>query len=170
MAFWVIPADLEIVEVDIQQSPLDRPRKLSAEAHLGFGLLHPFVRDQKNDFANDGGERLVKACVGQVLGTRASSDTAQGEIPWNTEFGSLLYRLKHMKNDFALQDIVRVYVVDALKRWEPRVIVKQVTMTRESTDDGGENILAIRLRYDVITRNAPGNEVLLSDVSQTVRV
>ncbi len=37
-----------------------------------------------------------------------------------------------------------VYVVDALKRWEPRVAVTSVKVTRERQD--GENVLAIRLR------------------------
>jgi phage baseplate assembly protein W len=57
-------------------------------------------------------------------------------------------------------------VVDALKRWEPRVVVTSVKVTRERHD--GDNVLAIRLRYNVISANAPGNEVLIEGVEQTV--
>jgi uncharacterized protein len=90
---------------------------------LGFGLLRPFRRDQKADFAAAGGGALIRSAVGQILGTVGSSDFTQGELPWRTEFGSLLHLLRHQKNDRVLQELARVYVVDALKRWEPRVVM-----------------------------------------------
>lgn len=43
-----------------------------------------------------------------------------------------------------------------------------VKATREQQD--GENILALRLRYNVISTNTPGNNVILSGVEQKVRV
>ena len=57
---------------------------------------------------------------------------------------------------------------DALKRWEPRVVVTSVQASREQQD--GENVLPIRLRYNVISTNAPGNNVILAGVEQTVWV
>ncbi len=97
-----------------------------------------------------------------------SSDFTQGELPWRTEFGSLLHLLRHQKNDRVLQELARVYVVDALKRWEPRVVVTAVQVAREQQD--GENVLAVRLRYNVISTNVPGNNVILSGIEQTVRM
>jgi phage baseplate assembly protein W len=137
-------------------------------AFLGFGLLRPFRRDAKSDWADDGGEAVIRSAVGQILGTMAGSDFTQGECPWRTEFGSLVHLLRHQKNDAALQELARVYVVDALKRWEPRVQVTSVQVARER--DRGENVLAIRLRYNVISTNVPGNNVILAGVEQTVRV
>jgi uncharacterized protein len=137
-----------------------------ANEFLGNGLLRPFRRDQKADFAAAGGEEVIKSAVGQVLGTMGSSDFTQGEIAWRTEFGSLLHLLRHQKNDSVLQELARVYVVDALKRWEPRVQVTSVQVTRERLD--GENVLAIRLKYNVISTNTPGNNVILSGVEQTL--
>lgn len=169
-AEFFLPGPGGVVEVDTATSPLDRAIKVGAQAHLGFGLIRPFRRDEKNDFANSGGEALVRACVGQVLGTQCSSDFTQGEVPWNTEFGSLLYMLRHMRNDNALQELGRVYVVESLKRWEPRVRVKKTAITRETTEGQGENQLIIRLRYDIIAANVSGNDVLLPDVVQTVTV
>ena len=93
---------------------------------LSFGLLRPFRRDQKADFAASGAEQVIRSAVGQILGTVGSSDFTQGELPWRTEFGSLLHLLRHQKNDRVLQELARVYVVDALKRWEPRVVVTAV--------------------------------------------
>jgi len=133
---------------------------------LGFGLLRPFRRDRKADFAAAGGEALVRSAVGQILGTMASSDFTQGELPWRTEFGSLLHLLRHQKNDAVLQELARVHVADALKRWEPRVQLTSVQVTRER--DRGENVLSIRLRYSIIDRNVPGNNVVVAGVEQTV--
>jgi len=137
-------------------------------AFLGFGLTHPFQRDLRSDFAAAGGEQLIRSAVGQILGTVGSSDYTQGEVPWRTDFGSLLHVLRHQRNHHVLQELARVYVVDALKRWEPRVVVTSVTGTRERRE--GENVLAIRIRYDVISTNTPGNNVILSGLDQTVHV
>ena len=135
---------------------------------LGFGLTRPFQRDGRADFAAGGGEQLVRSAVGQVLGTIGGSELTPGELPWRHDFGSLLHRLRQQKNDSVLQELGRIYVLEALKRWEPRVVVTQVRIGREQHD--GENVLAIRLRYDLIATNTPGNNVLLSGVDQTVRL
>lgn len=134
---------------------------------LGFGLVRPFRRDGRADFLAAGGEPVIRSAVGQVLGTIGASDVTPGEIPWRTEFGSLLHRLRHQKNDSVLQELARVYVVDALKRWEPRIVVTAVTVGREQQD--GDNVLAIRIRYDVISTNTLGNNVILSGIEQIVR-
>ena len=139
---------------------------MGAQDILGFGLLSPLRRDKKSDFAASGGEALVRASVQQILGTVGASDFTQGEIPWRTEFGSLLFLLRHQKNDVALQELAKVYVADALRRWEPRVVVTGLTAKR--LEDGEGNKLVLRLRYNVIQRNVPGNQVLLEGVDQTV--
>ena len=139
---------------------------MGAQDILGFGLLSPLRRDKKSDFAASGGEALVRASVQQILGTVGASDFTQGEIPWRTELGSLLFLLRHQKNDVALQELAKVYVADALRRWEPRVVVTGLTAKR--LEDGEGNKLLLRLRYNVIQRNVPGNQVLLEGVDQTV--
>lgn len=133
---------------------------------LGFGLTRPFQRDLRSDFAAAGGEQLIRSAVGQILGTIGSSASTPGELPWRTDFGSLLHVLRHQRNDNVLQELARVYVVDALKRWEPRVVVTSVQISREQQD--GENVLAIKVRYDVISTNTPGNNKVLSGVKQTI--
>src|SRR5262249_27267281 len=137
-----------------------------AQEFLGFGLLRPFRRDQKADFAAAGGDAPIRSAVGQILGTGGSSGFTQGGLPRRRECGTLPYILRHQKNDRVLQELARVYVVDALKRWEPRVVVTSVQVAREQQD--GENVLAIRLRYNVVSTNVPGNNVILSSVEQTV--
>lgn len=143
-------------------------------AYLGFGLLAPFVRDQKGDFANGGGEALVRSCVAQVLGTECTSEdgSVQGELPWDPEFGSLLRLLRHRQMDEVLQQVAQVYVADALRRWEPRV---RLTSTRfEKVKSSGavrvEDAFVVHLTYDFVSENSDANQVVLTDINQTVRV
>jgi phage baseplate assembly protein W len=130
---------------------------------LGRGLSIPFRRDRQRDFAAASGEVLVRSAVAQVLGTVGASDFTQGELPWRTEFGSLLHLLRHQKNDVALREMAKVYVQDALRRWEPRIMVTR--LDAERLDDSS---LVLRLRYTVIQRNVPGNQVLLEGIEQTI--
>jgi phage baseplate assembly protein W len=134
---------------------------------LGFGLTRPFQRDGRSDFAAAGGERLIRSAVGQILGTIGSSDFTQGELPWRSDFGSLVHVLRHQRNDQLLQELGRIYVVEALKRWEPRIVVRDVQIGHSQRDGG--NVLEVRLRYDVISTTTPGN-VILSAVEHSVRV
>jgi phage baseplate assembly protein W len=130
---------------------------------LGRGLSIPFRRDRQRDWASASGEDLVRSAVAQVLGTVGASDFTQGEMPWRTEFGSLLHLLRHQKNDVALREMAKVYVQDALRRWEPRIMVTR--LDAERLDDSK---LVLRLRYNLIQRNVPGNQVLLDGIEQTI--
>jgi phage baseplate assembly protein W len=132
------------------------------------GLLHPFQRDRRSDFVSGSGEALIRSAVAQVLGTMAATEFTPGEIPWRTEFGSGLHLLRNKRNDALLQELARIHVVDALKRWEPRIRVTSIQITREY--DRGENVLAIRLRYDVICVCASFAErsTLLDGIEQVV--
>ena len=133
---------------------------------LGFGLTRPFRRDKKTDFASAGGADLVKSSVGQILGTRAQSELSPGEIPWRPEFGSLLHMLRHVKNKAVLQDLARVHVNDALARWAPRTIVREVTAERFLKGRG----LLVRVVFDLIDENVPGNNVILGGLVVEVAV
>ncbi len=135
----------------------------SFAAFLGCGIVTPFQRDQKNDFANASGLDLIRSCVDQVLGTNAGDDQSKGDLEWRGDFGSKLYRILHRKGG-VLDELARVYVVDALAKWEPRVQVSAAKMFFSPS----ENLYVIRVRYDVIDRNVPGNNVLFDNVEQDV--
>jgi phage baseplate assembly protein W len=172
MPLVVIPPTEASAYTDATPSPLDRAQKLVSTAQFGAGLRRPFQRDEKNDFANSADVELVKACVGQVLGmvgANPDNPSRQGELPWAPERGALLHLLRHQKNNFVLAELGRVYVIDALRRWEPRCRVRGVRVSRETGDEGFENILVIRLVYDIVA-NASNNQVLFSGVDQTLKV
>jgi len=144
------------------------PSRVGGGDFLGFGVLRPFVRDKKSDWASDGGGRLVAACIGQVLGTRAASEFSQGEIPWRDEFGSWLHRLRHASNDDTTREIARVYVAEAISRWEPRANVTGVEVLSEDVPGHGEVAMAIRVWFDLASRNSPGNTTLLPGLEAVV--
>lgn len=115
---------------------------------FGFGLIRPFQRDQKGDLATSGGPELVIAAIGQILGTVASSEFSQGELPWRPEFGSLLHLLRHRPNTPALDELARRYVVDALQKWERRVVVTNVDVGRDLRAEKGDKTLIIKVRFN----------------------
>jgi hypothetical protein len=108
---------------------------------LGCGIVRPFRRDVRGDIRNDCGVPVVAAAIGQILGT------AQGELLWRPEFGSRLQRLRHKTNVKGLGELARVYVAEALERWEPRVTVVAVDMEVGGT--GQETTLGIRVDYRI---------------------
>ena len=134
-------------------------------------MLRPFVRDEKNDFANGSGAELVRASIGQVIGTRTSTAQTVGELPWRPEFGSLVHTLRHSNNNTMLQQIAKGFVVDAVRRWEPRVRITGFGINRKRSLPGGpEDILEIVVQYNVIDRNVPGNNVVLGNQQAVVEL
>src|ERR1044072_5522330 len=105
MPIWEVIPDAEPTSPSSTSSTPGGPVS-PLDSFLGYGLITPFRRDLKNDFANAGGVELVKSCVSQILGTRAASDYVQGELPWRPRFGSLIYLAKHRKGPL-LDDLVR---------------------------------------------------------------
>lgn len=114
------------------------------------GIVIPFRRDKKQDFANDSGEALITSNVRQILGTRV------GELRWEPEFGSLLHTLRHRNNKPLLKQLAHTHVVDALRRWEPRV---RVTSTDVDTTTFPRKLL-ITVKYAIVDPNSPGITVV----------
>lgn len=135
-----------------------------APAFLGRGLVTPFRR-VANDFANDTGIALLESCVAQVLGTTGDSPKGRGELPWRTEFGSVLERLRHMGQNQALTAFAQAYTDDALKRWEPRVRRSRVTIL---PNPGDQRALSVRCEFEPITANVSGNNVVIQTGQATV--
>ena len=104
------------------------------------GLLIPFRRDRKRDFASGSGADLMRSKGEQVLMTQGKTPRSAGEIPWRTDFGSGLHLLRHQKNGAVLEELARVYVRDALRRWLPEVEMVGMDVVR------GGSVLCCRVR------------------------
>jgi len=83
------------------------------------GLLIPFQRDRKRDFASGTGADLLRSKVIQALLTDGAAYGSDGELPWRTSLGAALGRLRHQRNDAVLGELARVTIRDALARWVP---------------------------------------------------
>jgi len=104
------------------------------------GLLTPFRRDRKRDFASGSGAELLRTKVLQALMTEGATPRSSGELPWRTSFGAGLHLLRHQRNDEVLAELARVYVRDALARWVPSARLVSLEVTREDAT------LVLRLR------------------------
>lgn len=154
----------EVVVPDASGAAIASP----LDAFLGYGLLAPMRRDGHGDWANAGGLVLIRSAIRQIVGTRGPSGAMQGELPWRTAFGSATHLLRHRNNDEDLEDFARVYVTDAIERWEPRVQVTDVQTTREETPFGKPTLLRIVVFFRLIQKNVRGNQVLLEEQSVEV--
>jgi phage baseplate assembly protein W len=131
---------------------------------FGRGVITPFRRDGKGDFANADDIRLVRSNVRQVLYTVAASATSQGELPWRPEFGSVLELLRYRNLDEVTVELARTYLVDALKTWVPRIRVKSSNVEA----DYEKNLLDMTIVYDVL--NSTQRSVLVANIRDSAQV
>jgi phage baseplate assembly protein W len=120
-------------------------------------VVRPFVRDGKSDVASREGVALILRNVGQVLGTQCSNEagTLVGEVPWRPRFGSLLYALRHRNLDQTTQELAKVFVAEALARWEPRAQLRAVVLSETSSVSGGNiDTLVMALSLDIRDRDS----------------
>jgi phage gp46-like protein len=120
------------------------------------GLLAPFRRDQKNDFASGSGPDLLTSKVVQVLGTEGETAVSIGELPWRTAFGSPFHILRHQNNSEVLAALARSYARDALQRWVPDAELLGVTVTQE------DDALYVVIRFRQAALGARGPEYTAS--------
>ncbi len=124
---------------------------------LGKGLGFPFGFERRS-----GGARVSSATttehehihesIIQILGT------SPGERFMRPEFGSRLRSLVFEANDEVLKGLIRHYIVEAIKRWDKRVVVTAVTFD-QSPEEIDRHVLPVRISYRVIQTQVEGNLV-----------
>jgi phage baseplate assembly protein W len=126
---------------------------------LGNGIRFP-LRRVGSDFQESSGDDLVFSSLPHILETQANSPGAQGEIPWDSEYGTQLQRLKfeNIVNDpEALNELARYYIIEGLTINEPRLLV---TGTRvEPITKEGRTSLDIHVGVSTIDEDVEGNDV-----------
>jgi phage baseplate assembly protein W len=91
-------------------------------------------------FAPKGTREVIWAAIVNVLLTPIGTRVR------NPEFGSRLYELVFELNDDLLVSLARVYIVEALRKWEPRIEITEAEVYRDSVD---EHKLTCRLSYSI---------------------
>ncbi|GAB6095645.1 GPW/gp25 family protein [Desulfatiferula olefinivorans] len=94
----------------------------------------------------------IRESIIQILGTRP------GERFMNPEFGSKLKDLVFEQNDEVLKGLIRHHVIDAIRRWEKRVVITDVSFD-DSARNKDLNQLPVIISYRVIQTQVEGNLV-----------
>ena len=124
---------------------------------LGKGLRYPFRFQSLSggtqiSAATSQEHEHIRESILQILGTRI------GERFINPEFGSRLKDLVFEQNDEVLKGLLRHYVIDAIKRWEKRVIITEVRFDDRPVNIDG-SLLLVHIAYRVIQSQVDGNLV-----------
>jgi phage gp46-like protein len=157
---FTLPPDVPVVV-----EPSTPPTALlpaGARDLVGFGLLTPFRRSGGGQFLAGGGTLRLRSALQQTLGIRASTETEIGELAWRPEFGSKLHRLKHANHDLMTQEEAKLYVEEALGRWMPLIVVKDVVPL--PPQEPHLNALYLRVKFDFVRTRGPGSNVILRDL------
>jgi len=116
---------------------------------LDRGVALPVARRGGTDYVRAQGGQLINMAIRQIL------NTDRYELPWNPEFGT---NLRRQKNKLLNEDF-KTYVVSELTRalttFEPRIQVVQISVQVRDTT------ATVRVEWQVIDRNVPGNQVLV---------
>jgi hypothetical protein len=115
----------------------------------------PFQRDKKRDFANGSGTQLSLSRIQQAL------LTWEGELAWDTAFGSRLHRLTHAPCDATTRAIARTYVGAVFAHALPGVELVHLDVTPDGSG----------LRIDITCADSSGDHqqlpVVIGDTSVT---
>ena len=126
--------------------------------HLGKGVRFPLqfnvvgATDTSMAVAVSEKYNHINESIRQILGT------TPGERVMLPEFGSRLNELLFEPNDAILKALARVYVVDAIRRWDKRIIIKDVQINN-SPENVEQGLLNIHIAYTVIQDQVIGNLV-----------
>ena len=117
---------------------------------LGTGVAFPVGTDGGGRLGTATGTEDVEQAIRIVLGT------AKGERVMRPDFGCGIHDYAFAVVDATTRTRVETSVREALARWEPRVVVEDVTATTAEASDGR---LLVEIDYRVRATNAPGNLV-----------
>jgi uncharacterized protein len=117
---------------------------------LGSGWKFPVRLDSRGCIELVDQEQDVEEAIRIILMTQP------GERPMRPEFGTDLHSLVFSPNNAATAGLARRYVVEALRRWEPRIDVVDVDA---EVDQNDASRLMISISYRVLATNSERNLV-----------
>lgn len=122
---------------------------------LGKGLKFPFTFQKRSggaqiSTATSSDHAHIHESIRQILGTR------KGERFMRPDFGSRLHELVFEPNDRLLYGLIRHEVIEALDQWEPRIIITDVNIQADSTN---EHLVLVETKYRLISSQVEGNFV-----------
>jgi phage baseplate assembly protein W len=168
MSEWQLLNDPITAEIPVTDPDDPGVVQVADLSFVGRTMIRPVSRELKIDWVTGSGNKLVASAVGQILGTRCDSPLDVGELPWRTEFGSQLYRLRNKLNSQALVELARQYVIEALQRWAPWVRVTNVQLVRKKNNANDLNVLVIRVQYQLKSQTDINNQIVVRGLETDV--
>ena len=109
--------------------------------YLGRGLAFPLQVNARGELSLVSGEQDIEQAIRIILGTRP------GERVMRPELGCYAMNLLFEPRNAATESLMRQYVMEALRRWEPRIEVQTVDVKTSPQQDGA---LFVEIRYTVL--------------------
>lgn len=118
---------------------------------LGVGIRFPamFSAATRRTAVISGLDK-VNQSLSDIFGTR------KGERVLQPEYGSDLHRLLFDMNDEILEDMLKIYVLDAIEKWETRITVEDIS-TQRSLDNPHQ--VDVIISYRINNSNIRGSYV-----------
>jgi phage baseplate assembly protein W len=132
--------------------------KITKRDFLGRGLIAPLRRLGAADFVSSDGPELVRSALRQIVGTR------RGEVRWRPTFGLLVDRSRHKLENDDLDALLRTDIETAVRQFEPRIDSLNITVKFTDTQT------VVRIDWNIIAKNIPGNQVILGPDSVEVTI
>jgi hypothetical protein len=119
----------------------------------GHGIICPFQRDGKGDFAHADGLDLLRSDIGELIGVIGPTTQQPGELPWNTELGSRVLTMKHRGLHAEMIRATADQLVSApVRMWEKRARARST----EVVVDENSQSLRISFSYVPIGKRSTG--------------
>ncbi|MBN2823817.1 MAG: GPW/gp25 family protein [Campylobacterales bacterium] len=115
---------------------------------LGRGVALDFDVDSRGSIKMVSHEQLIRESLFIILSTKI------GERVMNHEFGCKIHELMFELNDAFTHAQAKMYIDEAIRRWEPRVMIESIQI-----DTGAKNELIIDIKYHIIESNVIDNLV-----------
>lgn len=113
---------------------------------LGQGWAFPLQFNPRGQIALAAGDRDILQAIQLIL------STMPGERVMRPEFGCRAWELVFSPIDAETISQMTNYVIAALNRWEPRIVVDDVEAYRDTADDG---VLLMEIKYTVKATHDP---------------
>ncbi len=121
-----------------------------SEEFIGSGWAFPLRTDATGRIALVSRDKEIEESIRLILGT------AYGERPMRPEFGCGIHDYVFAPADSETANKIAAEVRASLRRWEPRIRVRDVVV---SFDEADTSTLYIEIRYAVGNTNDPRNLV-----------
>ena len=127
---------------------------MGAQDYLGSGWAYPLRFSPAT-----GGAEMVQGQASGEASIHNILSTKIGEYPFNPEFGSRLHNLVFEHNSKIFASMARLYIEEAIYRWEPRIQSVEVSFPDLENELGSSDTVHILITYRTITEQVARNMV-----------